>query len=154
MELYDVLKELNINYEEVEHTPVYTVQDVKDLKLTIKGTGCKNLFLKNKKKEYYLLIMQEDKVADIKDIGKRANASHLSFGNETELKDILDLERGYCSPFGIINDTENKVVLIIDRELKGKKLLFHPNRNTATLSIDYKDLIKFIEYEKHEYRFV
>ena len=154
MELYDVLNELNINYEEVEHAPVYTVQDVKDLKMTIKGTGCKNLFLKNKKKEYYLLVMQEDKVANIKDIGKRANASHLSFGNETELKEILNLERGSCTPFGIINDTENKVVLILDRELEGHRLLLHPNRNTATVAIEYKDLIKFIEHENHEYRLV
>ena len=65
--------------------------------------------------------------------------------------DILKLKIGSVSPFGIVNDSENKVTLLIDSDLKNKKLLFHPNINTKTISIEFDDLIKFIEYEKNKY---
>lgn len=55
------------------------------------------------------------------------NTSHLSFAETTELKDIFQLEQGSVTPFGIINDTYNKVVLVIDIDLKDKQLLFNPN---------------------------
>ena len=75
----------------------------------------------------------------------------MSFVREKELYDILGLVQGSVSPFGIINDRENKVTLIIDKDLIDKRLLFHPNVNTKTVSINYIDLIKFVEFEKHKY---
>ena len=68
-----------------------------------------------------------------------------------KLKEVLDLEDGSVTPMGIINDKDNKVTLVIDKDLIDKKILFHPNTNTKTMSIMYSDLVKFIEYEKHEY---
>ena len=64
---------------------------------------------------------------------------------------ILKLEKGSVTPFGILNDTDNKVLLVIDKELKDKRLLFHPNINTKTISVTYDNLIKFIKYEGHNY---
>ena len=75
----------------------------------------------------------------------------IKFGKEEELMDILKLTRGCVSPFGIINDVNNVVTLVIDSELKNNKLLFHPNRNTATVSIHFDDLEKFIKSENHNY---
>jgi len=151
MNLYDILKKLNIEYEEVEHEAVFTVEEAQTIKNVIKGTGCKNLFLTNKKGNYYLVVLREDKKADIKELKKIVGTSHLSFCKIPELKEILNLEKGSCTPFGIIHDTNKQVLLLIDKELQNQKLLFHPNRNTATLSIEYRDLIKFIEYEEHLY---
>lgn len=71
--------------------------------------------------------------------------------SNSELNQILNLEQGSVTPFGIIYDNENKVELILDKDLKNKKLFFHPNINTKTISIQFQDLIKFIEYEKHNY---
>lgn len=152
--LYKLLDELNIKYEEMEHKAVFTVEEVKQIKEKINGTGCKNLFLTDKKGNYYLVILHEDKRADIKKIASFVNKSHLSFANETDLKEILNLERGSCTPFGIIYDTKNKVIILIDQELKEQKLLFHPNRNTATISIDFRDLIRFVEFENHQYKLI
>ena len=98
--------------------------------------------------------MSENKKANIKQIEKIVNTSHLSFAKETELKSILQLEQGSVTPFGILNDNDNKVMIVIDKDLKGKKLLFHPNVNTKTISISYDDLIKFIEFEKHNYKLI
>ena len=152
MDLYEVLNDLNIEYKQVEHEPVYTVSEAKNVDMSLEGVGCKNLFLIDKK-EYYLVILEENKKANLKEIGKLVSKTHLSFVREKELYDILGLIPGSVSPFGIINDKENKVTLIIDEELKNKKLLFHPNTNTKTISINYGDLIKFIEFENHKYLF-
>ena len=69
-------------------------------------------------------------------------------------REILSLKQGSVTPFGIINDFEKKVELVIDDDLKDKKLLFHPNINTKTISILCNDLIKFIEFEQHKYIFI
>ncbi len=151
MNLYEILNKLNIKYEEVKHEAVYTIEEAQNIKCNIDGVGCKNLFLKAKNNNYYLVIIREDKRADIKKLTKILNVKKLSFATEKELKEILNLQIGSCTPFGIINDLENKVILLIDKELQNKKLLFHPNINTATISINYSDLIKFIDYEQHKY---
>lgn len=151
MNLYDILKKINIEFNEIEHEPVFTVEQAQVVKEKIEGTGCKNLFLTDNKGKYVLAILNENKKANIKKIEKAVNTSHLSFAETTALKNILKLEQGSVTPFGIINDVDNKVLLAIDVDLKDKKLLFHPNINTKTISITYDNLVRFIEFEKHNY---
>lgn len=154
MNLYEILKQLYIEFSEIDHEPIFTIEQAKSIKNKIDGVGCKNLFLTDKKGKYILVLLNEDKKANIKQIEKVINTSSLSFAKELELENILKLKTGSVTPFGIINDNDNKVILVIDRDLKDKKLLFHPNTNTKTISIDYDDLIKFIEFEKHNYIFI
>lgn len=151
MNLYEVLDKLNIKYKEIEHEPVFTIEQAQFIKENIDGIGCKNLFLTNKKGNYYLIVLNENKKANIKEITKLLNESHLSFASVEELKEILNLKQGSVTPLGIINDKNNVVTIIIDNELSNKVLLVHPNINTKTLSISYDDLIKYIEYENHNY---
>ena len=152
MDLYEVFKKLNIEFKEIEHKAVFTIEQAQGIKNKIDGLGCKNLFLTDKNGKYILIVLSENKKANIKQIEKIVNTSHLSFAKETELKSILQLEQGSVTPYGILND--NKVMIVIDNDLKGKKLLFHPNVNTKTISISYDDLIKFIEFEKHNYKLI
>lgn len=154
MNLYDIFEQLNIDFQEIEHEPVFTVEQAQEVKHRIDGTGCKNLFLTDKKGKYVLVLVDENKRADIRQIEKTAHTSHLSFADTSELKNILQLEQGSVTPLGIVNDRENQVLLVIDRDLKDKKLLLHPNTNTKTVSITYDDLIKFIEFERHSYIFM
>ena len=150
MNLYEVLDKLNIVYEEVSHEKVMTVDEAKHIENMIEGIGSKNLFLTDKK-NYYLVVLEENKRADIKELMHIIGCSRLSFASSNRLKELLDLEEGSVTPFGIINDKDNKVMLLIDKELKGNKLLFHPNINTKTISVSYDDLIKFIENQNHKY---
>ena len=154
MDLYEVFKKLNIEFKEIEHEAVFTIEQAQGIKNKIDGLGCKNLFLTDKNGKYILIVLSENKKANIKQIEKIVNTSHLSFAKESELKSILQLEHGSVTPFGILNDNDNKVMIVIDKDLKGKKLLFHPNVNTKTISISYDDLIKFIEFEKHNYKLI
>ena len=146
-----LLEQLKISYNFVEHEAVYTCEQAEFVKDLIDGQGCKNLFLRNSKKQYFLYILPDNKRADLKEVGKQLNIGHLSFGSEQALWDVLKLKAGSVSPFGIINDDDNLVTLIIDSDLKDNVLLFHPNDNRATLSIEYDDLIKVIENLKHKY---
>ena len=153
MNIYEVLDKLNIKYEELEHEAVYTVEDLQNIDIAskIEGIGCKNLFLKDSRGKYFLAILPEDKKMRINEIAKIAGATHMSFAKEDDLMEVLKLTRGCVSPFGIINDKDNLVMLVIDSELKGNKVLFHPNRNTATISLHFDDLEKFIKSENHDY---
>ena len=123
MNLYDIFEQLNIDFQEIEHEPVFTVEQAQDIKSKIEGIGCKNLFLTDKKGRYILALLDENKRADIRQIEKIAHTSHLSFANSSELKNILQLEQGSVTPLGVVNDKENQVLLVIDRDLKDKKLL-------------------------------
>lgn len=150
MNLYEILNNLNIKYEELEHKPVVTSLEAQFIKDQINGIGVKNLFIKDSK-NYFIVLLEDNKKADLKELKSILNSGHLSFASETELERILHLKRGYVTPLGIINDVDNLVTLVIDKDLKDNTLLVHPNINTKTISIKYEDLIKFIDYFKHKY---
>ena len=143
IDIYEVLNKLNIEYQMVEHEEVFTAEQSKHIKNMIEGVGGKTLFLKDKN-NYYLYLLDDERQANLKFLSKSLNIGRLSFGNEDELYDKLKLKKGSVTPLGIINDNSS-VILIIDKTLKGKKILTHPNINTATVSIRYDDLIKFIK---------
>lgn len=145
------LDELGIKYAKVEHEAVYTCEQAEFVKKLVKGQGCKNLFLKNKKKEYFLYTLPDEQRADLKTLGKENHLGNLSFANENDLWDILELKTGSVTPLGIINDTENIVTVLLDKKLQGQKVLVHPNRNTATISLDFDELLRFVEHQNHKF---
>lgn len=151
MDLYKILKELNIKYDEIEHEEIYTIEEALKIECSLDGIGSKNLFLKDKKGHYYVYVLHENKRADLKKLAEYLNVSKLSFCNDDELYSILGLTKGGVTPLGKINDKDNLVVVIFDKELVDKKILCHPNVVTKTMTLDYKDLIKIIENEKHQY---
>ena len=152
MNIYDILKELDIRYEEIEHKAIYTAEEAlqENIANRVDGIGCKNLFVKSKNK-YYLIFIKAEKRAELKLVAELLNETRLSFASEKELKDILNLTIGSVTPFGLVNDRENLVTLLIDKELENQKVLVHPNVNTKTVSIQLSDLIKLIEHIKHQY---
>lgn len=151
MELYEILNALNIKYKEVKHEAAYTVSDMDKININLDGIGCKNLFLKNKDNKFYLVVLPDKKRANIKEIEKIVDAKNLSFASPDTLEEILKLKPGSVTPLGIMNDKENKVTVILDKELQNNHVLIHPLINTKTVSIYYDDLIRFIEYFKHKY---
>ncbi len=154
MEPVKLLAELGIEYRAMEHAAVYTVEESRRLRIfeQLGGAACKNLFLRTKRGDYFLLTLPADKRADLKLVAKALNLPRLSFASEEDLEKLLGLHTGAVTPLGIINDVNKKVRLIIDAELQGKTLLLHPNVNTATIAVAFEDLLKLIRYTEHEYR--
>ena len=150
MSIEEKLQKLEITYEKVEHPAVYTVEEAKEKVPKIDGIGCKNLFLKTQKKECFLYTLPEDKQINLKSLSEQLGVTRFHFASPETLESVLGVIPGSVTPLAITNDTENKVTVLLDKELKDKKVLVHPNRNTATISLTYENLIKFIESENHK----
>ncbi len=148
-DVLELLKKLNIDFTIVYHQPVYTVEEAQSIKKDINGIGCKNLFLKDKY-NYYLYVLRDDVRADLKLVGKTINIGPLSFASVEELMTNLKLTKGSVTPLGLINN-DKTVILLLDKSLKDNKILIHPNTNTATISINYEDLLKFVNYCENTY---
>ncbi len=146
--VYDCLKELNIEYVRHEHPPVYTVEEANQYWQGIEGAHAKNLFLRNNKgNRHYLVVLEESKSADLKGLSEKLGAGKLSFASERRLMEHLGLETGAVSPFGLINDQNKAVTAVVDRDLsKVDKVNFHPNVNTATITVSYSDFDKFLKH--------
>ena len=132
------LNDHKIEYELFQHPAVYTVNEASKYYDKIPGLHCKNLFLKDsKKKWFYLVSMPHEKVIPLNELRKRIGAKKLTFASKDELKEILDLEPGSVTPFGLINVPDHiKISFIIDRDIiEADAVCFHPNTNTATLTI-------------------
>lgn len=154
--VYKILNELEINYTRFEHKPVYTVEEVNELDLNIPGMGLKNLFLRNKKgNQHYLVIIEENKRVDLKELSTKIGANALSFASPQRLEKYLDLTPGAVTPFGLINDQDKNVKVILDKSIKSaNKVGFHPNVNTATIVINYIDFQKYLDWTGNELLYI
>ena len=157
-EVIHTLQELGMHYELLTHKPVYTIEDMDTLdKKIFKGAEiCKNLFLRDQKgKRHFLVILCSEKKADMAKIQEQVLSTRLSFASSERLMKYLKLEPGHVSPMGLINDKEKEVEVLIDKDLKVKKLLaVHPNTNEASVLISFEDLMKFIKAMENEYKFI
>lgn len=155
MDINEILEELEINYEEIEHKAIYKVEDAIREKISdkINGLECKNLFVKSKN-HYYLIFMRAQKSANLKALANEIGDTRLTFCTEEELSNILNLTIVCVSPLGLINDKSHLVTLLIDKELEDKVVLMHPNINTKTISVKLRDVINLIEYINHSYLYI
>lgn len=137
----------NIEYVLHEHPAVYTCEEAEKYRGKISGIACKNLFLRNKKgNRYFLLIAPAEKRVDLKTVAKTTGESKLTFASSGSLQEILGLTPGSVSPFGLINDREKKVELLIDQEVyNADTVSFHPNVNIATLDLSQNMFRKFLD---------
>ena len=144
-DLLDILREKNIDFQVHEHKPLYTVEDSEKLRGKIDGSHTKNLFLKNKKNEFFLLSCNERAKIDLKQFSKSINAKNLSFANENYLEKYLGIKPGSVSPYALLNDEENNVSFYLDENLeKSEKINFHPLINDTTITMKTSDFINFI----------
>lgn len=144
--VYAALDALGIRYERHEHPAVFNAEDASKHWNPIGGTQCKNLFLRNKKGDrHYLVVLEISKRADLKDLVKLVGDDRLSFGSPERLMGKLGLTPGSVSPFGLINDADGSVRVLLDADLKGAdRLIFHPNINTASVVVSWADLERFL----------
>jgi len=154
--LYEILDELNIKFNYHEHPPVPTINEARKYWKNIETTHCKNIFFRNHKgNRHYLVILNSEQQLDIHDLEKRLKQGKLSFASARRLKKYLGVEQGSVSPFGLVNDQKKHVHLFIDHNLqKAQTISFHPNVNTASLVIDYKDFVRFLDWSGNSYEFL
>jgi len=152
--VYEVLTSLGISYQKREHPPVFTVEQAVLHWEGIPGAHCKNLFVRNKPgNRHYLIIAEHLKKVDIQSIAKKIGDSRLSFASDERLKRYLGVSSGEVSPFGLLRDENKEVIVIIDAGLRTVPFVsFHPNVNTATLTVSYADFEKFLAWRGNKVR--
>ncbi len=146
-DVYKFLENLKISYKKYDHPPVYTVKEAEEHIKNIEGANTKNLFLKNEKgNSYYLVILFAEKKINLKNLASQLEEKKLSFASPEKLMKFLGLEPGSVSPFGLINDKDCVVRVVIEDELrKVEKIGFHPNKNTSTIVLTQNNFQKYLE---------
>ncbi len=154
-QLFARLQELGIAQRTVKHPPVFTVEEAKALRGDLPGHHIKNLFLRNKKEEMWLVVALEDRAIDLKRLGEALGAGRLSFGSPERLRRHLGIEPGSVTPLALINDQAQAVQLVLDRGLAdGGPVNVHPLVNTMTTAVAPADLLRFFEATGHSPRWL
>jgi len=144
--VYDALDALGIQYEKYEHPPVFTGEEAAVHWGPIEATQVKNLFLRNKKgNRQYLVILEINKQADLRELVKTIGDDRFSFGSAERLMETFGVTPGSVSPFGLLHAGSKDVRVIVDVDLRSAgKLIFHPNLNTQSLTISAADFERFL----------
>ncbi len=154
-ELFAHFDRLGIKTATREHAPVFTVEEARALRGEISGGHCKNLFLKDEKGAIWLIVCFEDARIDLKALPARIGSKRLTFGKPDLLMEVLGVEPGSVTPFGLINDNAVRANVILDKPMMDEDLLnYHPLSNDATTTIRAADLLSFIRSCGHQPRIV
>ncbi|MBS0287240.1 MAG: prolyl-tRNA synthetase associated domain-containing protein [Proteobacteria bacterium] len=148
--LLDLLKEHDFSYQLYEHEPVFTVEEGKHVSEQINGAHSKNLFLKDKKKNFFLVSVLDHKRVDLKALAKQYGKGGLSFSNAQELEEKLQLTPGSVTPYALLHDKSNEVTFILDEDFLQYELVnFHPLQNDLTIGMDITSFMRFFEIIHH-----
>ena len=141
---YDLLDRLGVEYERIDHEPAMTMEDCKEVDQLLEAVICKNLFLCNRQKTaFYLLMIPDTKVFHTKDLSAQIGSARLSFAKPEYMEEFLDITPGSVSVMGVMNDKEHRVQLPIDEDvLDGEYIGCHPCINTSSIRFKVKDLIE------------
>ena len=151
--VYDMLDKLGVTYQRVDHEAAFTMEACEEIDKTLQAMTCKNLFLCNRQKtNYYLLLIPGDKVFKTKELSKQIGSARLSFGSPEAMEEMLGVTPGSATIMGLMNDPEHKVQLLVDEEvLQAEYFGCHPCVNTSSLRLKTEDVFgKVLEHLGHE----
>ncbi len=151
--VYDMLDKLGVTYQRVDHEAAFTMEACEEIDKTLQAMTCKNLFLCNRQKtNYYLLLIPGDKVFKTKELSKQIGSARLSFGSPEAMEEMLGVTPGSATIMGLMNDPEHKVQLLVDEDvLQAEYFGCHPCVNTSSLRLKTEDVFgKVLEHLGHE----
>ena len=154
---YDLLDSLGVEYFRVDHEHADTIQDCELVESLLGAKICKNLFLTNRQQtDFYLLIMPGEKPFKTKLLSKQINTARLSFGTPEQMERYLDTLPGSASVLGLMNDRDNSVRLLVDKDLLSEESFgCHPCQNTSSLRFKTADLFsRILPAVHHEPTFI
>ena len=101
--VYDLLDSLGIEYERTDHERTDTMEACNEIDAILQVTICKNLFLCNRQKtNFYLLMMPGDKPFKTKELSSQINSARLSFASPEDMERLLDITPGSVSIMGLM----------------------------------------------------
>ena len=145
-QLFRRLDELGIKAPTIAYPSHRTVEEGKTLRGDMRGTFTKNLLLKDKKGQLFLVVAHEDQPINLKTLHTRIGASRsLRFASADQMHDVLGIAPGALTPLALLNDEDILVTVVVDANLMdAEQLNFHPLANTESTGIRPGDLLRFI----------
>lgn len=140
--VYDYLDSLGIEYYRVDHDSIFGDDECEAVERVLDNVICKNIFLCNRQRtSYYMLVMPAHKRFNTSVVSHLLNSSRLSFASQEDMLSLLDVTPGSVSIMALMNDRENKVQLVIDKELLNHTDFgCHPCMNTSSLRLKRTDV--------------
>lgn len=143
---FDLLDSLRLPYDCVAHEAADTMEKCDGVAAALGVPVCKNLFLCNRQKTaFYLLCMPPHKPFYTRDLSHQIGSARLSFAPEDMLWQLLRCTPGSATLLGLMNDTQQRVKLLIDRETYENEFFScHPCLCTATLKLRTRDVLNVL----------
>jgi Ala-tRNA(Pro) deacylase len=146
-DLLSLLNEQGIAFDVRYHKPVLRIDEFISLDLDLSGRLCKNLLVRNREGQAFLLVVQADKAVELRSVAQLLGSTRLSFVELDDMYEALGVRPGSLSPLALVNDSSKRIQLVVDLALaEEERLLFHPIENTATLSMSVSSLGDFCKY--------
>jgi Ala-tRNA(Pro) deacylase len=145
-ELLAYLDTIGVGHRTVDHPAVFTVAESGNIKAELPGGHSKNLFLKDKKGQLWLISARRDTVIDLKRLHRNIGSDRLSFGSPALMEETLGVTPGSVTALALVNDRGRRVSFVLDRALaESDPVNFHPMVNTATTALSREGFAKFLD---------
>lgn len=136
---------IGVEHTTLDHPAVFTVAEGAEFKARLPGGHSKNLFLKDRKGQLWLISARQDTVIDLKHLHRHIGSDRLSFGAPALMEEVLGVTPGSVTAFALINDADRRVRFILDAALARCEIVnFHPLINTATTAVSQAGLRTFL----------
>lgn len=154
-QIMEELKRLNINYDMVDHPAAKTTEEADNYIKGHTGVRTKSMFLRDKKKHFYLLIMDDKKRLDFHEFQDLTGAKRVSMAHDHDIEEQLGLVPGIISPFGLMNNSAHNITVLFDKEMLQEPVLtFHPNENTHTIFLQTAAVLRFVTEQGFDYEII
>jgi len=154
-EIYAQFEAAGIAMEKIEHPPVFTVEESAGIHAALPAAHTKNLFLKDKQKRFWLIVLPHDRRADLKAFAETLGAGKFSFGKPDEMEQLLGVTPGAVTPLAVTHAPPGPVSLVFDESFRhAERIAVHPLRNSATIAVPFAPMVAWLEGLGHDVRVV
>lgn len=144
-QIYADFVEAGFAFEKLDHTAVFTVDESDAVHRDLPAAHTKNLFLKDKKGNFWLIVLPSDRRADLKAMAETLSAGKFSFAKPAEMEQLLRVTPGSVTPLAACNAPPGTVRVVFDAGFRSSdRIAVHPLRNTATVALAFDDLAAWL----------
>jgi Ala-tRNA(Pro) deacylase len=148
--IFKSFDDLNIPYTRYDHEAVFTVAESQKVDKNIAAHHTRNMFLRTKKKQNFLLTLSHDTPVDLKKLEILLGVKNFSFGSPDRLMEILGVYPGSVTPLSSINAMPKDITILLEQKMMDSQLIaVHPLVNTMTVTLTPSDLLKFMTHYGH-----
>ena len=135
---YAALKKLGIEFTRVDNDPVDAMEDCAEISEKLGAEIRKTIVLCNRKKtSFYLLVVPAEKSFDTRTFCDKVGCSRVSFAPADSMEKVLGVTPGNASVMSILNDEDDDVQVVIDKEVADAEW-FACNTGTHTTHIRFR----------------